>query len=192
VKPSYHKHFGERQALKIISRLTALFAVMGIRGALPAFALLSLTIMTSAASAQSIKEKLAGTWILISSQDTRPDGTKTDAFGPNPLGMLMFDASGHFSQIFMRADLPKTESRNKGTPEQDRAVVAGSNAYFGTYSVDEASQTINQHYLGSTFAAFTGRDAKRIITSLTADELKLRIPTTSTGVVAETVFRRAK
>jgi hypothetical protein len=165
---------------------------MGIHLALPALVLLSLAITTGAAGAQSIKEKLIGTWLLVSSQDTRSDGTKTDAFGPNPLGMLMFDASGHFSQIFMRADLPKTESRNRGTPEQDRAVVAGSNAYFGTYSVDEATGTINQHYLGSIFAAFIGRDAKRIIASLTADELRLRIPATSTGAVAETVFRRAK
>jgi hypothetical protein len=48
-------------------------------------------------------------------------------------------ADGHFSLVNTRADLPKFASnrRDQGTPEENKAVVQGSIAYFGTYSVNE-------------------------------------------------------
>jgi hypothetical protein len=46
--------------------------------------------------------------------------------------------------------------------------------------------------MGSTFAGFVGTDGKRIVTSITADELKTMNPATSTGTKAESVWRRVK
>jgi hypothetical protein len=45
---------------------------------------------------------------------------------------------------------------------------------------------------GSTYANMIGTDQKRIITSLTADELKFTNPRTPTGVTLEIVWKRAK
>jgi hypothetical protein len=50
------------------------------------------------------------------------------------------------------------------------------------------------HYEGTTFPNFDGIDAKRTITTLTADELKYENPvaTVGQGVVVEAVWKRAK
>jgi hypothetical protein len=44
----------------------------------------------------------------------------------------------------------------------------------------------------TTSDGFNGTDGKRVITSLTADELRFNNPATSGGTAADTVWRRAK
>jgi hypothetical protein len=67
------------------------------------------------------------------------DGKKTDLFGPNPQGQETRAANGQISVISIRSDLPKFVSNNRpaGTPEENKAVVQGSIAYFGMSSVNE-------------------------------------------------------
>jgi hypothetical protein len=48
------------------------------------------------------------------------------------------------------------------------------------------------HVEGGAFPNLIGTDQKRVITSLTADELKYTNPATSTGMIAEATWRRAK
>jgi Lipocalin-like domain len=144
------------------------------------------------AQQKSLKDQLVGTWILVEATDVAADGAKTNPWGANPKGTYMFDASGHFAQMLIRADLPKYANRAQGTPDQNKAIVAGSVAMYGTYAVDEATKVLNVHFEGSTFSAFNGTDGKRTITSLTTDELKLSNPATSTGTRADSVWRRAK
>ena len=79
-----------------------------------------------------------------------------------------------------------------GTPEQNKAVVGGAIAMYGTYSVNDTEKTITVRFEGSTFSGFNGTEGKRIITSLSADEIKTTNPATSTGMKAESVWRRAK
>ena len=45
------------------------------------------------AIAHSAKD-FVGTWTLVSSTTER-EGVKSDTFGPNPKGLLVFDAGGH-------------------------------------------------------------------------------------------------
>ncbi len=96
--------------------------------------------------------------------------------------------------MHMRGDLPLLASRrhNQGTPEEYQAVVQGSVAYFGTYTVNEAEKTSTVHIEGTTFANLIGGEQKRLVTSLTADELKSVYPTTQYGERIETDWRRAK
>jgi|ERR1700722_10133328 len=95
------------------------------------------------ASAQTAKD-LVGTWTLVSVVTER-DGRKFDTSGPNAKGLLVFDANGRYSIIFIAANLPKFVSGNRssGTADENKAVVAGSLAHFGTYVVDEAE---NLHF----------------------------------------------
>jgi hypothetical protein len=162
--------------------------------ALYALALCAGTMTTSGAIAQqkSLKEQLVGAWTLVSAVDVHPDGRRVDVWGANPKGVYMFDANGRFAQMLMRSDLPKFANRAQGTSEQNKAVVQGSIAFYGTYTINEADKAVVVHYEGSTFATFNGADGKRTITSLTTDELKLTNPATSTGLVAESVWKRAK
>jgi hypothetical protein len=144
------------------------------------------------AVAQTAKE-LVGTWTLVSIT-LEKDGQKTDMYGPNPQGQVTFDPTGHFSEIITRSDLPKFASndRQAGALEENEAVVHGSIAYFGTYSVSEADKTVTIHLEGGTFPNWIGTDQKRLFT-ISGDELNLTNLTSSLGSgVAHLVLKRAK
>src|SRR3981081_4549622 len=51
---------------------------------------------------------------------------------------------GHFAQFITRSDLPKfaAGTADKGTPDENKAVLSGFVASFGTYTVDEADKTV--------------------------------------------------
>lgn len=124
----------------------------------------------------------------------RPDGTKTEQFGPNSKGILIFAPNGHFATVNARADLPKLASanRSRATPEETKAVVEGSLAYYGTYSVSDSEKLIIVHVEGSTFANQVGTVQKRLITSLTSDEMTFTNPAATSGGSIQLVWRRAK
>jgi hypothetical protein len=144
------------------------------------------------AQQKSLKEQLVGTWIYVSSTTTRADGSKTE--NPNLKGIVIYTSDGHFAFVSVRADLPKLANpdRARATAEEAQAVVAGSIAYFGTYSINEVDKVIIPKVEGSTYANLIGTDQKRIITSLTADELRFTNPRTPAGVTLELVWKRAK
>jgi len=150
---------------------------------------LALALLPSSAVSQqkSLKDQLVGTWTLVSTDNVQN-------FGANPKGMLVFDGNGRYSLVFMRSDLPKfaASTADKGTAEENKVVMQGMVAHFGTYTVNEAEKTITSRAEGSWFPNLVGREAKRVVTSLTADELKYTNPATALGTTAHTVWRRAK
>src|ERR1044071_1485483 len=105
------------------------------------FGLLHLPANEGLAQQKSLKDQLVGTWTFVSALDVHRDGTKTDRWGPNPKGILMFDGSGRFVQVIHRSDLPKfaASSQNAGTADEFNAVMQNLVLSFGTYSVDEAN-----------------------------------------------------
>jgi hypothetical protein len=148
----------------------------------------------AAAGQDTLKERLVGTWTLVSWEEMLPDGTKVAALGDaNSKGVLMFDAAGHVSfQII--AELPKLASndRKKTTPEENKALAQGVFSYFGTYSVSETHHSMTIHVEGSTFPNMNGTDSKRTITSLTANELTYTNPATLAGRRSLFVWKRAQ
>lgn len=142
---------------------------------------------------KSDKEQLVGSWILVSL--TAGDGAKqTMPYGPNPKGTMMVDANGRFSITVVRSDLPRFASDNRmtGTPEENMAIVQGSIAYFGTYSIDEATHVITVNVEGSTFPNFDGGTQTRIL-SFSGDEVTYLNPTPSMGGgTAQVTYRRAR
>jgi hypothetical protein len=134
-----------------------------------------------AAQPKSMKEAIVGTWSLLIDDAVKPDGTHTPNFGPNPIGVAMFTADGHFSVTITRAGRPKFASNNRttGTADENKAAVTGSNAFFGTYALNEADKSLTLRVAGSTFPNLDGTTQKRTITSLTAgDELTWTNPAT--------------
>ena len=132
---------------------------------------------------------LIGTWSLISS-DIVKDGSKTETFGPNPMGSLIFGGDGHYALIFLRSDLPKVASGNRlvTTPDENKAIAGGLVSTYGTYTAD--SKFITLHITGATFANWTGADQKRAYT-LTGDTLAYTSPGT-TGVPTLVTLKREK
>jgi Lipocalin-like domain len=146
------------------------------------------------AQQKSIKDQLVGTWIFVSAHDVKPDGSKVDPWGPNPKGAAMYDANGRYTFMIMRSDLPKFASNNRAqaSAEEGKAVAQGMIAFYGTYTVNEGDKTLTTRIEGSSYPNLIGGEQKRVITSLTADELRYTNPSTSTGTKAESVWRRAK
>src|SRR5829696_7352927 len=93
---------------------------------------------TALSQQKSLKDQLVGDWIVASWEQTAKDGTKSQRFGANPKGTAVFQPNGRFFIMFVRPDLPKVASMNpeNPTPEEAKAIAAGSIAYFGTYTVD--------------------------------------------------------
>jgi Lipocalin-like domain len=156
-----------------------------------AAALLLLSVAPRAV-AQSTKDLLIGTWLLISNYSERPEG-KFEITGPNPTGILMFDAAGRMSLQIMRSTLPKFASnkRQEGTPEENKAIVQGLLCLFGTYSVNETDHMLNLHIESSSFPNWNGIDQKRPFTII-GDELTYIVSPDATGGTAHVVWRRAK
>jgi hypothetical protein len=146
------------------------------------------------AQQKSLKDHLTGAWTLVSIVNTMPDGKKQEFFGPNPKGLLVFDASGRYSQAQVRAGRPKFQSANRldATPAEAKAAVNDSLAQFGGWSVDEASKTIVLRIEGSLVPNAEGTEGKRINVSVTADELKFSNAGPATGGRNDSVYRRAK
>ncbi len=167
-----------------------LFALMGI------IFLSSATVLSTGnamAQQKTLKEQLVGTWIYVSSTVTRPDGSKSER--PGLKGAVIYTADGRFSFLSVRADLPKLASGDpsKPTPEEAMAIASGTVAYFGTYTVDEAQKTVlAQVEMGSLVNIVGVPNQRRIITSITADEMRFTNPRTPAGLTLEFVWRRAK
>jgi hypothetical protein len=140
----------------------------------------------------TLKEQVVGTWTYVSVDTVRPDGSRVPMYGPNPTGLAVFDGNGRYILMTARPGQPKFASNNRmeGTPEEYKAVVQGSIAHFGRYTVNEADKTITFHVETSTFPNWNGAEQKRPFT-LTGDELKWTTAASSGGS-AEVVLKRAK
>jgi Lipocalin-like domain len=162
---------------------------------LSAITALGLALLPTGASSQqkTLKEQLVGTWTLVSNNNVAPDGTKRQLFGPNPKGILILAADGHYAQVQVNPARPKFKgsTRLDGTPEENKAVVAGTVAGFGTWSVNEADKTLTVKSEGNIFPNDEGRESKRPVT-LAGDELKYINPTAGSGGTTESVYKRAK
>jgi Lipocalin-like domain len=144
------------------------------------------------AAAQDAKN-LVETWTIVSADNIDATGNKTPTFGPNPQGSLIFTANGRYSLHIRRAGLPKfaTDNRTKGSPEENQAVVAGSIAHFGKYTVDEKDKAFTYHIESSTYPNWDGTTQVRPFT-VTGDEMKYGVAAGSGGGRVELVWRRAK
>jgi hypothetical protein len=133
------------------------------------------------AAAQGAKS-LVGTWTIVSADNIDASGKKTPFFGPNPRGSLIFTSNGRYSLWLGAASLPKIASNNraKGTAEENQAVVAGSIAHFGKYTVDEKDKSFTFHVETSTYPNWDGTTQKRAFT-VSGSELKYTNPVASAG-----------
>src|SRR5215203_7466961 len=90
-------------------------------------------IRPEVAQAQTAQDMI-GSWALVANVNIREDGTRVDVYGADPKGIQIFESGGRFALITTRSDLPRFASNNRmtGTPEENAAIVRGSNAFFGT------------------------------------------------------------
>ena len=133
------------------------------------------------AHAESLKDRLVGTWELVSLTVNQGD-RKIDLFGPSPRGIQVMTEDGHFVNFITRESLPLYAGANRmqGTPEEYTAIAKGSNALYGTYEVDEAAGIVTFNVDVSTFPNWEGEKQHRSFT-LEGDIWRYVNPMTTVG-----------
>jgi hypothetical protein len=147
------------------------------------------------AAAQTLKERIVGTWEFVVAEVTAADGKKSFPFGETPKGILVFTPDGRFAQIHVASDVPKFASGNRltGTAEEYAAINRRSLSVFGTYSIDEDKKTVTYKIVSSTFPNWEGEAQTRTIDKLTADEFVNTNPNVAGGRgSASNLYKRAK
>lgn len=136
---------------------------------------------------------LAGTWQLVSVDNVLADGRTLQPYGPHPDGMLTFDRAGHYSvQIFRpgRARFAAND-KSRGTADENRETVQGTNSHFGRYSIDAETRTLLFRIDHASFPNWEGTEQRRSFV-LDGDLLRYTVRTTTTGgtEVGEVTWRR--
>lgn len=109
------------------------------------------------AQANGLKEAIQGSWELVSLTVVRDD-KRIDLFGEGARGMQAMLPDGRFMNLITRESLPLYAGNNRmrATDAEYRAVGQGSNAFYGTYSVDEATQEVTFEIEVATFPNWEG------------------------------------
>ena len=110
-----------------------------------------------------LKDQFVGTWALVSQEFRDSEGQITYPAGRDAVGFIMYDAAGYMAVQIMRVDRTPFASGDVlyGTDDEIRSAYQGYNAYFGTYTVDEAQRIVTHHLRGSLFPNRVGQDQIR-------------------------------
>ena len=112
-------------------------------------ALLLFGFLLCAASAFSqteseIRDRIVGTWKMVSAEDTMKDGTTRPypAYGPHGKGFIMYQRDGYMCGVLVNPDRPKWADPVHTTPEEKIAAADGTFAYCGRYEIDAKQKQI--------------------------------------------------
>ncbi len=125
-------------------------------------------IATALQAAPTARERFYGVWKIVSCKRTSKDGTVDYPFGENPVGRITYDKAGRMSAQLMKSGRPSTlppgvdyaGGGNTSTEELLNSV-RGFVAYFGTFDVDESTQTVTHHVQACLVSSWVGHDVKR-------------------------------
>ena len=106
----------------------------------------------------SVMDRLVGTWRLVSFEYVLANGATVEAYGREPVGLLVYDSAGFMSAQIMSPSRPRfvTGDRRTGSFEELQSAVEGYIAYFGSYEVDEARGCVVHAELGDLFPNAVG------------------------------------
>jgi hypothetical protein len=144
---------------------------------------LSTTAFVAPAAAQTMKG-VAGTYSPVS----------VPAYGEKPRGQMILTPDGRYSIVLTRAEMPKIAAgvRTNATAEENKAVVDGSIAHSGRYTIGDDGKSITFHIETSTFPNWNGTTQKRPL-SLKGDVLTYTVATPSNGMAPnEVTWKRVR
>ena len=128
---------------------------------------------------------LPGTWELESRIDIDASGRRVPepALGEDPIALLIYDKTGHFSAQFMRRDRTVEVPDGPSGAKNNSRAQGGYDAYFGTYTVNDASSTVTQNLLGALSKEHVGAVLTRAM-EIQGDTLVIRLDTSASNGVA--------
>jgi Lipocalin-like domain len=85
-----------------------------------------------------IRDRIVGTWKLVSTEDVMKDGTTRPmpSYGPHGKGFLMYQRDGYMCADLVNPDRVKWADPVHATPEEKVAAADGTFAYCGRYEID--------------------------------------------------------
>ncbi len=85
-----------------------------------------------------IRDRIVGTWKLVSTEQTLKDGTTRPypEYGPHGKGFLMYSRDGYMCATLVNPDRPKVASPLHPATEEKIATADGTFAYCGRYEID--------------------------------------------------------
>jgi hypothetical protein len=111
-----------------------------------------------------VRTQLVGAWLLESRivRTANGDVLLDPVLGKQPTGRLFYEASGNMTLQMMRQERAQAISVPSNSQDaKNPRVVLGYDAYFGTFTVNEAKGTITHHVEGSLFPEDLGKDFTR-------------------------------
>jgi hypothetical protein len=109
------------------------------------------------------RERLIGTWRLVSAGTLRPDG-KLEPFpedGPNPIGYLIYDTTGHMCVSLSNPNHPHWANPEKPTEAERLRSFDAFFAYCGTYEVREKEGRVIHRPEEASWPDYIGTDQSR-------------------------------
>jgi len=134
--------------------------------------------------APPLSTQLLGTWLLTGRIDRTRTGERRvePTLGENPVALLYYDDSGHFAAQFMKRDRSAASAATDVVPavapQNNSRAQGGYDAYFGTYTVDDAQSTVTQRLLGALSAENVGQILTREM-HVEHDTLIIQVATTA-------------
>ena len=127
-----------------------------------------------------IANRLLGAWRYVG---TRINGGNWDR-GPNPKGMIYYGPHGEMA-VQIAPDVVRKRAGPLMTAEEAKLALTDYIAYFGTYSVDEASGTVTHHRQASIQPGDSGDLVRRC--EFVGNRLILRPPESTLEVTWERI-----
>jgi Lipocalin-like domain len=136
--------------------------------------------MSAAFAQQSLKDRVVGTWKIISWESLRPNGQIVNIWmGLHPTGLIIYQPNGYIAVQFMADPRPTfTQIPATSPPPYDefRNAFFGYYAYWGTYTINDAGNGVVHNVQGSERPGEVGIKYPR---SVSIDGTKLVITTPS-------------
>ena len=123
---------------------------------------------------------LPGTWRLLSRvvHSTNGERRSDPAEDTDHLALLFYDRSGNFAAQFMKRDRSGPIAEAPAAAPNNSRSLGGYDAYFGTYSINDAEGTVTQRLAGALAPENVGIVVTRRM-QVEGDTLVVRVDTTT-------------
>ena len=125
----------------------------------------------------SLRERISGSWKLVS-WTRLVDGVEDyGMFGANPLGLILYAPDGRMFASLMRRQRAKfaAEDLAAASVEERAAAYDGYVGYCGRYTVNEAESSVAHHIEISSYPNWIGTVQTRLV-EIIGERMKLTTP----------------
>lgn len=142
--------------------------------------------MSAAFAQQSLKDRLVGTWKIISWESLRPNGQIVNIWmGLHPTGLIIYQPNGYMAVQIMADPRPTFAQIPATSPppyDEFRNAFFGYYAYWGTYTINDAGSSVVHNVQGSERPGEVGIKYTRYI-SLDGTKLVITTPSYRPGLL---------